>query len=399
MIPLEWFVFTLAVAYAVWAFTTRAPQAEAVTNAVPSLEAARALVAKHYGIEAAALDLSAQQSAAAPARRESTPPAALRAAAPLPPPAPFSPVVSLRASPPTPPVPLCDDDDDDGPAPSRVWGWGALHDRDAESEGATSVAPRAVVADSTVLGTIIAVACGGGGGGAAAADSDGDGDEPSPLGSALYLTDEGNVYASNPRAGKRPALVQALALQKALHDERIVAVSCGATHCVAVASSGALFSWGSGVNGQLGHGTCASSTEPRKVKGLLGTRVVQAACGVAHTVAVGAEGALFSWGSGASFCLGHGTTAAYTAPKEVVKGLGPKTRRVAAVAAACGNDFTVVLCADGGVRCCGSNAQRQCGGAEGVGACRELTLLAEVSFLLFTVTFHANLAHSLTRSP
>ena len=212
-------------------------------------------------------------------------------------------------------------EEDDGPAPSRVWGWGALHDRDPESEGAASVAPRAVVADSSMLGTIIAVACGGGGAGAG---SDGDGDEPSPPGSALYLTEDGNVYASDHRAGKRPALVQALALQKALHDERIVAVSCGATHCVAVASSGALFSWGSGVDGQLGHGTCASSAEPRKVKGLLGTRVVQAACGAAHTVAVGLEGALFSWGTGASYCLGHGSTVAYTVPREVVKGLGPK---------------------------------------------------------------------------
>ena len=37
-----------------------------------------------------------------------------------------------------------------------------------------------------------------------------------------------------------------------------------------------------------------------------------------------------------------------------------------------------MLCADGGVRCCGSNAQRQCGGGEDIIACRELTLLAEM---------------------
>ena len=278
------------------------------------------------------------------------------------------------ASPPPPPLPQPlleaaeekeDDDDESRQSHSRVWGWGALQGAD-DASPAADLAPRALVADGSVLGSVVAVSCGGGNGVAEAARPN-----------ALYLTEDGNVYAWDERTGQQPTLIQALALQKALHDERIVAVSCGVRHCVAVASSGALFSWGEGAQGQLGHGDRVALLQPRKVKQLIGRRVVQAACGTAHTVAVGADGELFSWGSGASGCLGLGSTDAKLLPKEVVKGLGVRARRVTAVAAACGHDFTAVLCSDGGVRCCGSNVHQQCAAGASVASVLRLRLIDE----------------------
>lgn len=47
----------------------------------------------------------------------------------------------------------------------------------------------------------------------------------------------------------QPAVVEALGSQ------RVVLVACGWRHSLALASGGDLFSWGRGVNGQLGHGS------------------------------------------------------------------------------------------------------------------------------------------------
>ena len=42
-------------------------------------------------------------------------------------------------------------------------------------------------------------------------------------------------------------------------------VSCGPYHVAAVASDGALFTWGDGFCGKLGHGGTDGCTSPRKV--------------------------------------------------------------------------------------------------------------------------------------
>lgn len=44
-----------------------------------------------------------------------------------------------------------------------------------------------------------------------------------------------------------------------------VQVSCGPYHSAAVTSSGALFTWGDGLCGKLGHGDQQSISEPRQV--------------------------------------------------------------------------------------------------------------------------------------
>jgi hypothetical protein len=54
-------------------------------------------------------------------------------------------------------------------------------------------------------------------------------------------------------APPRPAL-PLTALACPLQEEKIVLLACGWRHTVAVSAAGRVFSWGRGVNGQLGHG-------------------------------------------------------------------------------------------------------------------------------------------------
>jgi len=45
---------------------------------------------------------------------------------------------------------------------------------------------------------------------------------------------------------------------------------------------------------------------PKKVEFLAGQHVVAVSAGLAHSLAVTADGAVFAWGGGEDGCLGHG---------------------------------------------------------------------------------------------
>eukprot|EP00798_Chlamydomonas_sp_ICE-L_P011987 gene11987-15081_t len=66
----------------------------------------------------------------------------------------------------------------------------------------------------------------------------------------------------------------------------IVQVSCGPYHTAAISTTGALYTWGNGLFGKLGHGDHSSSYSPRKVAALDAYEVQRVDCGWWHTAAV-----------------------------------------------------------------------------------------------------------------
>ena len=90
----------------------------------------------------------------------------------------------------------------------------------------------------------------------------------------------------------------------ALRGLGVVRVACGAAHSVCVVASGAVFTWGCGKYGRLGHGSETTVYEPQRVEALAHTRCCFIACGGAHNLAVAAElrgssmhAVLYTWGS------------------------------------------------------------------------------------------------------
>ena len=83
-------------------------------------------------------------------------------------------------------------------------------------------------------------------------------------------------------------------------------MSAGERHSLALTADGAAWSWGYGGEGQLGHGGQQAQLLPKKVENLAGQRVVAVSAGEAHSLALTADGAVFTWGKGESDCLGHG---------------------------------------------------------------------------------------------
>ena len=98
------------------------------------------------------------------------------------------------------------------------------------------------------------------------------------------------------------------------------AVTAVRWHVVAIASSGNLFSWGINANSQIGDGTSTNRHSPTAAStqssGLLGFTDVSAGPGIQanHTIALASDGALFSWGWNDYGQLGSGSTNSISRP-------------------------------------------------------------------------------------
>ena len=70
-------------------------------------------------------------------------------------------------------------------------------------------------------------------------------------------------------------------------------------------ASGAVWSWGDGGFGQLGHGDTQDQLLPKAVDALAGRRVVAVSAGDDHSIARAAKGAGWTCGKGETGCHGE----------------------------------------------------------------------------------------------
>ena len=94
-------------------------------------------------------------------------------------------------------------------------------------------------------------------------------------------------------------------------------LAAGGDNTVAATSTGALWAWGGGDSGQLGHGDTQDQLVPRRVEALAAERVVHVAAGTLHTLAVTSTGAVWAWGRGDYGQLGHGDRQNQLVPRRV----------------------------------------------------------------------------------
>ncbi|CAL9697113.1 unnamed protein product [Knipowitschia caucasica] len=93
-----------------------------------------------------------------------------------------------------------------------------------------------------------------------------------------------------------------------LNSKKSCYVSCGLSHTAVLTKDGAVFTFGSGRHGQLGHNSIRDELRPRLVAELWGTKVTQVACGRQHTLVMTEAQRLFSFGSGDHGQLGRGNS-------------------------------------------------------------------------------------------
>jgi len=178
---------------------------------------------------------------------------------------------------------------------------------------------------------------------------------------SALVTDDGNIYTFGAgeygRLGHGDEANQAEpTLVKALEGKNISMVSCGGFHTCAITKAGAVYSWGGGYFGQLGHGDDRERRQPRLVKSLKGVIAVQVACGTHHTGILSDAGEVYTWGSGEFGKLGHGDDTSKQVPSVVESLRGSVVRWLA-----CGGFHSAAVLDNGEAWTWGSGDKGQLG--------------------------------------
>ncbi|XP_034166972.2 probable E3 ubiquitin-protein ligase HERC1 isoform X4 [Pangasianodon hypophthalmus] len=107
---------------------------------------------------------------------------------------------------------------------------------------------------------------------------------------SLALTSAGQVFAwgcgsclgcgSSETTSLRPRFIEELSVTK------IIDISCGDSHCLALSHENEVYAWGNNAMGQCGQGhTSTPITKPKKVTGLEGVSIQQITAGTSHSLA------------------------------------------------------------------------------------------------------------------
>ncbi|KAF5471959.1 hypothetical protein F2P56_008716 [Juglans regia] len=130
-----------------------------------------------------------------------------------------------------------------------------------------------------------------------------------------------------------------------LGSRRVRAIAAAKHHTVAATEGGEVFTWGSNREGQLGYTSVDTQPTPRRVSSLK-SKIVAVAAANKHTAVVSATGEVFTWGCNREGQLGYGTSnsASNYTPRVVEYLKGKFFKGVAAA-----KYHTVVLGADGEV--------------------------------------------------
>ncbi len=85
----------------------------------------------------------------------------------------------------------------------------------------------------------------------------------------------------------------------------ITHISCGTDHVLMLSNSGAVYSFGLGSRGQLGHGDILPRKEPHLIEALAGVAMKYTASGNWHSMTLSEYGDVYSWGWNDHGQLGH----------------------------------------------------------------------------------------------
>merc|ERR1719421_1085655 len=142
----------------------------------------------------------------------------------------------------------------------------------------------------------------------------------------------GKLGHGNRLAQSTPKLVAAL------QSKKLIQISLGPHHSAALTPKGEVYTWGQA--GRLGHASQGAEVDemvPRLVEALSGVFVVQVSCGHSHCAAVTETGDVWAWGS--SRTSGHTDPNASPNAPTTIKVLSGK----AIVQASCGISHSIVL--------------------------------------------------------
>ncbi|HEY0216223.1 MAG TPA: hypothetical protein VGC57_07520, partial [Cellulomonas sp.] len=136
----------------------------------------------------------------------------------------------------------------------------------------------------------------------------------------------------------------------------ITSIAVGYFHLIATAADGTVYAWGYNGSGQLGDGTTTTSSLPVVVQVPAGVAFTELLAAGYHSVALGTDGNVYSWGDNRDGELGDGTTTGSSVPVAALLPAGVTTEDVST-----GYGFSVAAGSDGVLYAWGSGGYGQLG--------------------------------------
>lgn len=120
-------------------------------------------------------------------------------------------------------------------------------------------------------------------------------------------------------------------------EAKVSMVKCGGDFTIALDTEGKVYTWGSGESGSLGNTEGENVANPTVVEALGDKKAVAVAAGANHALAITNEG-VYSWGKGDSGALGHKNFEDQPVPQLIESLRGIKVFRIYA-----GGSHTIIL--------------------------------------------------------
>jgi alpha-tubulin suppressor-like RCC1 family protein len=132
----------------------------------------------------------------------------------------------------------------------------------------------------------------------------------------------------------------------------ITQIAGGGDHALAIGAGGAMWTWGDNDNGQLGDSTTTTRLTPVRIPGP--TAMIQVAGGEDYSLGLRSDGTVWAWGNNNTGQLGDGTTTQHAKPKQI-----PGLTKITQIAA--GNSSSFALRSDGTLFAWGNNHEGELG--------------------------------------
>lgn len=146
-------------------------------------------------------------------------------------------------------------------------------------------------------------------------------------GHTVTLTKDGKIFAfgknTHGQIGNGSTLDQVQVIEVKLtitldarRQIRVSQIACGSYHSVALSDDGSVYTWGANDKGQLGEGSkIGQNPTPKRIQ--MEDKVIKISCGKHHTLALTEHGEIYTWGSNHHGQLGIGSTSKSRAPVRI----------------------------------------------------------------------------------
>jgi hypothetical protein len=180
-----------------------------------------------------------------------------------------------------------------------------------------------------------------------------------------------------------------LKVNQVLSDLNINDVKCGSDHTLLLTSSDEVYAWGSNYYGQIGKDGKDWQNTPIKVNGFNGERIVMISCGGWHSMALTESGRVYSWGYNGFGQLGIGNTIKSNTPKLI-------DLKPIIIVKICSGRYHCLLLSNDGVYAFGWNLWGQIGNGNREDQLTPVKLSHEIKFIDIAAHSSLNISVSLS---